>query len=94
MAIEITTRMRRGILIHWQGKHYTSLNITDEVARDYLAKFPQNKHYFEVLPPAKTEDKTKDVVISTENAPQSQENAEVIVDKPKRRKSRKTAKNA
>lgn len=96
MRIEITTKMRRGFLIHWDGKVYSCFNITDEVAREYLAKFPQNKHYFEVLPPKaedKAEDKAENAVNSAENAPQSQENAEVIVDTPKKKKARKTAKN-
>lgn len=93
MKSEITTRMRRGFLIHWKNQMYSCHNITDEVAREYLEKYPQNAHYFEVLPP-KAEDKAEDAVISAENAADAQENTEVTNNTPKRRKSRKTAKNA
>lgn len=93
MSIEITTKMRRGFLIHWKNQMYSCFNITDEVAREYLEKYPQNAHYFEVLPP-KAEDKAEDVVISAENAAHAQENTEVTNNTPKRRKSRRTAKNA
>lgn len=93
MKSEITTRMRRGFLITWQGKHYTCHNITDEVAREYLAEFPQNAKMFEVLPPV-VEEPQEEAAIPAENAPQSQENTETINNTPKRKKSRKTAKNA
>jgi hypothetical protein len=42
--------LRRGVLIWHKGKPYTVSNITDEVAREYLAEYPQNKGYFEILP--------------------------------------------
>lgn len=42
--------LRRGVLIWHKGKPYTVSNITDEVAREYLAEYPQNKGYFETLP--------------------------------------------
>lgn len=96
MANEISCRLKRGVLIHFHGDMYTILNLTDDVARAYLAEFPQNAHFFDKLPeelPTKDAEKAEDVVISAENAPQSQENAEVIVDTPKKKKSRKTAKN-
>ena len=93
MKSEITTRMRRGFLITWKGKHYTCHNITDEVAREYLAEFPQNAKMFDVLPPV-VEEPQEDAVISAENAPQAQENTETKTNTHKRRKSRKTAKNA
>jgi hypothetical protein len=92
MKSEITTRMRRGFLITWKGKHYTCHNITDEVAREYLAEFPQNAKMFDVLPPAV--DEPQEAAIPAENAADAQENTEVTNNTPKRRKSRKTAKNA
>jgi hypothetical protein len=92
MKSEITTRMRRGFLITWKGKHYTCHNITDEVAREYLAEFPQNAKMFEVLPPAVEE--PQEAAIPAENAADAQENTETINNTPKRKKSRKTAKNA
>ena len=92
MKSEITTRMRRGFLITWKGKHYTCHNITDEVAREYLAEFPQNAKMFEVLPPAV--DEPQEAAIPAENAADAQENTETINNTPKRKKSRKTAKNA
>lgn len=93
MKSEITTRMRRGFLITWKGKHYTCHNITDEVAREYLAEFPQNAKMFEVLPPA-VEEPQEEAAIPAENAADAQENSETINNTPKRKKSRKTAKNA
>lgn len=93
MKSEITTRMRRGFLIRWKGKHYTCHNITDEVAREYLAEFPQSAKMFEVLPPAVDEPQEK-AAISADNSADAQETDETITNTPKRRKSRKTAKNA
>ena len=92
MKSEITTRMRRGFLITWKGKHYTCHNITDEVAREYLAEFPQNAKMFEVLPPAVEE--PQEAAIPAENAADAQENTVTTNNTPKRKKSRKTAKNA
>lgn len=92
MKSEITTRMRRGFLVTWKGKHYTCHNITDEVAREYLAEFPQNAKMFEVLPPEVEE--PQETAIPAENAADAQENTETINNTPKRKKSRKTAKNA
>lgn len=93
MKSEITTRMRRGFLITWKGKHYTCHNITDEVAREYLAEFPQNEKIFDVLPPA-VDEPQEEAAIPAENAADAQENTETINNTPKRKKSRKTAKNA
>jgi hypothetical protein len=62
------------------------------VAREYLAEFPQNAKMFEVLPPAVEE--PQEAAIPAENAADAQENTETINNTPKRKKSRKTAKNA
>lgn len=46
-----TTKLRRGVVIWWKGAPYSVHNITDRVAKEYLAKFPGNEKFFEVLPP-------------------------------------------
>ena len=50
MRSEIKCRLRRGLLLRHDGEFYTSMTITDEVARAYLAEHPENASWFEVLP--------------------------------------------
>ena len=40
-----------GVVVFWGGTHYTNKNLTDDVARQFLAKFPQRKDWFQILPP-------------------------------------------
>lgn len=46
------SRLVMGVVIFWGGTHYTNKNLTDDIARQFLAKFPQRKDWFEKLPPA------------------------------------------
>lgn len=44
-------RLKKGVLLNVFGEGvYTNANLTDEVAREYLAKYPANEYMFEVLP--------------------------------------------
>lgn len=47
-------RMRAGFIIScpdfYNGKIFTNENLTDKVAKEYLAKFPKAESYFQVLP--------------------------------------------
>lgn len=43
-------RLVNGVVLQWQGNHYTNSNLTDEVARQFLASFPQREDWFAVLP--------------------------------------------
>lgn len=54
-------RLLAGVVIHdlANNKIYTNENLTDEVAADYLKRFPNAKSLFEVLPPAKAKKNTK-----------------------------------
>ena len=40
-----------GVVVFWGGTHYTNKNLTDDVARQFLTKFPQRKDWFQILPP-------------------------------------------
>ena len=44
-----------GVVVFWGGTHYTNKNLTDDVARQFLAKFPQRKDWFQTLPSASAE---------------------------------------
>jgi hypothetical protein len=44
-------RLVNGVVLQWKGNHYTNSNLTDEVAREFLAAFPVRKDWFAVLPP-------------------------------------------
>ena len=45
-----TARLVNGVVLQLKGNHYTNANITDKVARDFLAEFPQRKDWFATLP--------------------------------------------
>ena len=49
-------RLRAGFIIACpefrNGKIFTNDNLTNEVAREYLAKYPQQEKYFSVIPEA------------------------------------------
>lgn len=44
------SRLVNGVLLYVEGRHYSNSNLTDEVARKFLAKYPQRKDWFSVLP--------------------------------------------
>lgn len=43
-------KLVNGVVLFVDGNHYTNSNLTDEVARTFLARFPQRKNWFSVLP--------------------------------------------
>lgn len=46
-----TARLKKGILLNVFGEGvYSNANLTDEVAREYLATYPDNEDMFDVLP--------------------------------------------
>lgn len=45
-----TAKLVNGVVLFVDGKHYSNNNLTDEVARTFLARFPQRKNWFSVLP--------------------------------------------
>ena len=67
-TINAKARLVNGVVLFWNGKHYSNNNITDDVARAFLAKFPQRKNWFADLPPA-PEQKAVEAVVAekTEN---------------------------
>ena len=82
-------RLVRGVVLQYKGAHYTNSNLTDEVARDFLASFPQRKDWFEILPSATTE---KQVVAEVANEPSNEVKAENESTTPKKKKSAKKRK--
>lgn len=43
-------RLVNGVVLRHKGNHYTNANLTDKVAREFLAEFPQRSDWFAVLP--------------------------------------------
>ena len=82
-------KLVNGVVLQWQGNHYTNNNLTDEVAREFLATFPQRKDWFEILPSATTE---KQVVAEVANEPSAEVSAETEPTAPKKKKSAKKRK--
>ena len=78
------SRLVRGVVLQWKGNHYTNSNLTDEVAREFLAAFPQRKDWFEILPSATTE---KAVVAEVADEPSNEVKAENEPTTPKKKKS-------
>lgn len=83
------SRLVRGVVLQWKGNHYTNSNLTDEVAREFLASFPQRKDWFEILPSATTE---KAVVAEVADEPSNEVKAESEPATPKKKKSAKKRK--
>ena len=52
--INTHARLVNGVVLPWNGNHYTNANLTDKVAREFLAAFPQRRDWFAVLPEAET----------------------------------------
>ena len=73
-------KLVNGVVLKWQGNHYTNANLTDEVAREFLSAFPMRKDWFAVLPSASTE---KQVVAEVAEMPP----AEVSPTTPKKKKT-------
>ena len=78
-----------GVVLKWENNHYTNANLTDEVAREFLAKFPQRKDWFEILPSATTD---KQVVAEVAEEPSTEEKAEEQANTPPKKKTAKKRK--
>lgn len=74
----------KGVVLQWQGNHYTNNNLTDEVAREFLQAHPQRKDWFAELPSATTE---KQVVAEVANEPSAEVSAENEPTTPKKKKT-------
>jgi len=83
------SRLVNGVVLQWKGAHYTNSNLTDEVAREFLASFPQRKDWFAELPSATTE---KQVVAEVANEPSAEVSAETKPTTPKKKKTAKKRK--
>ena len=80
-------RLVNGVVLQWGGNHYTNNNLTDKVARDFLAKFPQRKNWFSTLPSATSE---KEVVAEVAETPEKR--AEIAPAEDKKTSQPNTAK--
>ena len=60
-------RLVRGVVLQLNNSHYTNANLTDDVAREFLARFPMRKDWFESLPSATT---AKEVVAGVAETPE------------------------
>ena len=77
-------KLVRGVVLQWKSNHYTNSNLTDEVAREFLASFPQRKEWFEILPSATT---GKQVTAEVANEPSAEVLAKNEPTTPKKKKS-------
>ena len=85
-------KLVNGVVLQWKGNHYTNNNLTDEVAREFLASFPQRKDWFEILPSATTEKQVVAEVAKMPKKPAEKSDKDIIVaDKPTTPKTKKTA---
>lgn len=60
----------RGVVLFWKGNHYTNANLTDEVAREFLAAFPQRAIWFAVKPEETPAEAVTEAVEATKPAEQ------------------------
>jgi len=74
-------KLVNGVVLKWQGNHYTNANLTDEVAREFLSAFPMRKDWFAVLPSASNE---KQVVAEVAEMPSAEVSSEPTTPKKKK----------
>lgn len=87
-------RLVNGVVLQHNGNHYTNANLTDEVARQFLAKFPQRKNWFSVLPSATSEKAVvAEVAETTENGAEIAPAEVETPSQPITPKKKKNAKN-
>lgn len=82
-------KLVNGVVLQWQGNHYTNANLTDEVAREFLKAFPMRKDWFAELPPTST---PKEVTEEVAELPSNEEKAEKQTFTPKKKKTAKKRK--
>lgn len=70
-AFNSKARLVNGVVLHVGAKVYTNANLTDDVARQFLAQFPQRKDWFASLPeePEKVKEEPKAEEAATPKAP-------------------------
>ena len=86
-------KLVRGVVLQHNGNHYTNANLTDDVAREFLAKFPNRKDWFEVLPSATTaKEVVAEVAETTEKVAEMPPKEVEGENKPVTTKKKKTAK--
>ena len=60
MISELRYRLRAGIIIHsplfYGGKVFSNANLTDDIAKEYLAMFPNKRTMFDSVPAEKAEE--------------------------------------
>ena len=76
-------KLVNGVVLQWKGNHYTNNNLTDEVAREFLAAFPMRKDWFAELPSAST---AKEVTAEVAESPSNEGKAEKQPTAPKNKK--------
>ena len=81
-------RLVNGVVLKWQGNHYTNANLTDEIARQFLDVFPMRKDWFSVLPPAEEKEDAENVA----EMPADEPKVEKQVTTPKTKKTAKKRK--
>lgn len=77
-------KLVNGVVLKWQGNHYTNANLTDDVAREFLSAFPIRKDWFAVLPSASTE---KEVVAEIAEMPSAEVSPQSEPTTPKKKKT-------
>lgn len=88
MEINAKARLVAGVVLQWESNHYTNANLTDEVAREFLAKFPQRKNWFAVLPETAKDEAKAD---TAENGAEIVSASVEAENKPTTPKKKKTA---
>ena len=81
-------KLVKGVVLQHEGNHYTNANLTDEVAKAFLAKYPMRVDWFEVLP----EDKTEKVPVAEADKKPSDKMADVnaqLASTPKKKTAKK-----
>lgn len=57
-------RLKKGVVIHVNGEAYTNANLTDDVAKAYLKKYPNTKFFESIPEPVHKEPADDDITMS------------------------------
>lgn len=88
MEINAKARLVAGVVLQWESKHYTNANLNDEVARAFLAKYPQRKNWFAVLPSAtSSKEVVAEVAETSAEMPPKEAESESQPTTPKKKKT-------
>lgn len=87
-------KLVKGVILQVENNHYTNANLTDDIARKFLAEHPNRTDWFAVLPSAVTSEKVEVDAVVEDNAEKGAEVAPKEVKTPSKATATKKKKTS